>query len=221
MGRTLKALELGCGKTPFEMEGLEVTHLDSAELPDVDIIHDLNEFPWPFEDESFDMVLAFHILEHLEDFPRAMGEIHRILRDGGLLVVRVPHFRHWMAFSDMTHQGFFTLCSFNHYDPKTLAGKRFGHETDEVGFRVVSQRVTYLPLDMRRNRLIRAVSAPFAALLSFMTNNMTFVMEELIFPFLSPREALFLISKGEPDSKIVEMGRMIENLYDFKMRFDT
>lgn len=38
----------------------------------------------PFADESFDGVIANHMLFHVEDRPRALGEIARVLRSGGL-----------------------------------------------------------------------------------------------------------------------------------------
>jgi ubiquinone/menaquinone biosynthesis C-methylase UbiE len=45
----------------------------------------------PFENESFEVVLAFHVLEHLllEDRHKAVGEIWRVLAPGGAAVVRV------------------------------------------------------------------------------------------------------------------------------------
>lgn len=45
----------------------------------------------PFRDETFDRVLASHMLEHVERFDRAWREIHRVLRVGGQLEVRVPY----------------------------------------------------------------------------------------------------------------------------------
>jgi SAM-dependent methyltransferase len=44
----------------------------------------------PFGDESFDKVIASEILEHVPDDRRAMAEIARILRPGGVAAVTVP-----------------------------------------------------------------------------------------------------------------------------------
>jgi SAM-dependent methyltransferase len=46
----------------------------------------------PLRDQSFDLVTCIDVLEHLEDDRRAIGELVRILRPGGLLVVSVPAF---------------------------------------------------------------------------------------------------------------------------------
>jgi ubiquinone/menaquinone biosynthesis C-methylase UbiE len=39
----------------------------------------------PFEDGSFDAVIANHMLYHVPDRPKALGEIHRVLKSGGHL----------------------------------------------------------------------------------------------------------------------------------------
>lgn len=45
----------------------------------------------PFADGSFDKVLLSEVLEHLDDDRRALRELHRILRPGGILAISVPH----------------------------------------------------------------------------------------------------------------------------------
>jgi SAM-dependent methyltransferase len=48
--------------------------------------------PFPFADATFDAVLCCEILEHLQHDPlAALGEIHRVLRRGGALVVTTPN----------------------------------------------------------------------------------------------------------------------------------
>jgi SAM-dependent methyltransferase len=50
----------------------------------------------PFADGAFDVVLCLDVLEHLAyaDQPRALAEIHRVLRSGGELLVSVPNLAH-------------------------------------------------------------------------------------------------------------------------------
>jgi SAM-dependent methyltransferase len=55
---------------------------------DVDYRIDLQNMPFP--DESYDFVFASHVLEHIPDDRKAMGEIRRILRSGGIAVLPVP-----------------------------------------------------------------------------------------------------------------------------------
>jgi SAM-dependent methyltransferase len=40
----------------------------------------------PFDDASFDLVLGHAVLHHLPDLPRAFGEFHRVLREGGTVL---------------------------------------------------------------------------------------------------------------------------------------
>jgi SAM-dependent methyltransferase len=44
----------------------------------------------PFEDNSFDRILAIHVLEHLPDLPSALREVARLLRPAGRFVVVIP-----------------------------------------------------------------------------------------------------------------------------------
>jgi SAM-dependent methyltransferase len=60
----------------------------------------------PFEDDSFDAVIAAEILEHLPDDETAMAELFRVLRPGGQIAVTVPRWgpeRVCWALSDAYH----------------------------------------------------------------------------------------------------------------------
>jgi SAM-dependent methyltransferase len=122
-----KVLDVGCGsaKTPGAVG------LDISPDTDADIVHDLNVFPYPIEDSSFDHVLMQDVLEHVSDPIAVLNELHRILRPGGRLQLRTPHFSSILAYSDPTHQHYFSALAI-----RSLAKPRFAHYTD-VRFRVV------------------------------------------------------------------------------------
>ena len=44
----------------------------------------------PYEDGSFDRAVAVHVLEHLPDLPRAVAELHRLLRVNGIFSIVIP-----------------------------------------------------------------------------------------------------------------------------------
>lgn len=78
-----------------------------------DVIHDLEIFPYPFKDNSFDYILASHVLEHLKDVPRVMNELWRMSKDGAIIEIKVPYYNNYNAFRDLSHIRFFTWDSFS------------------------------------------------------------------------------------------------------------
>lgn len=86
-GTELKRLNLGSG--PDKREDYLNIDIDSRNNPD--ILHDLNHVPWPIPSGSFDEVLASHVLEHLVNPLSAAFEAWRVLKPGGLFIVKVPH----------------------------------------------------------------------------------------------------------------------------------
>jgi SAM-dependent methyltransferase len=91
-------LNLGCGKDIRE----DWINLDVVNLPGVDIVHDINQTPLPFDDN----ILCSSVLEHVDYIP-LLRDLCRILKPGGKLMVIVPHFTSKYAFADPTHVRFF------------------------------------------------------------------------------------------------------------------
>jgi len=56
-------LNLGCGYTILD----GWVNLDYLDGQGVDVVHDLEKFPYPFKDNTFDKVLASHIIEHVSN----------------------------------------------------------------------------------------------------------------------------------------------------------
>ncbi|MEM4247194.1 MAG: methyltransferase domain-containing protein [Candidatus Woesearchaeota archaeon] len=80
-----KGLNLGSG--PHPLTGfVNVDYYFPA-----DVRHDLNKFPYPFKDESFDFILASAIMEHLDDDIAFLKECHRLLKKRGKILISVPH----------------------------------------------------------------------------------------------------------------------------------
>jgi len=101
IGRGKRVLDLGCRSgalTRHFLEGNELVGLDVdaaalAKASDLGIepVQANVEEPLPFEDASYDAVVAGELFEHLQ-FPDALvAEIARVLRPGGVLVGSVPN----------------------------------------------------------------------------------------------------------------------------------
>ena len=93
-------LDLGCG--PGKMPG--TTGVDIVPAPGVDVVHDLNDIPWPFEAGTVTFVNARHIIEHVDDIALFMREIHRVCSDGAEVVIETPHFTSLDSWADPTHR---------------------------------------------------------------------------------------------------------------------
>ena len=86
-------LEIGAFTDPLPVpDATRVMHSDWMVHPGVrapDIVSDAESFA-TVADETFDFVIANHVLEHLTDPIRALAEWHRILKPGGLLMLALP-----------------------------------------------------------------------------------------------------------------------------------
>ena len=109
-------LNLGCGQ--FKKEGY--INLDVSELSKPDIIHDLDDIPYPFEENSFCSIEADHVLEHLKDPFRVMKELYRLLKPGGKVYIKVPHFSR--AMSHPQHKSGFDATFSRYFDDKFVGG---------------------------------------------------------------------------------------------------
>lgn len=111
--------------------------VDVLALPGVDTVYDLNMIPWPYPDQSFDVVYAHSVLEHLHSTVAVMEEIWRILRPGGRVVISVPYFRSTDAFVDPTHIHFFTSHSMDNFLLREKGRSNYSYTNrafKEVGF---------------------------------------------------------------------------------------
>lgn len=86
--REIEKLNIGCGQFPKK----DYINLDVDQSSKADIFWDLEKIPYPFENNSFFLIEASHVLEHLSNPLEVMKELHRILAPGGKLIIKVPHF---------------------------------------------------------------------------------------------------------------------------------
>ena len=121
----IKRLILGCGpRWPRGEEPYQDTFLDIRQFGNVDVVHDLNVTPWPFEDNEFQSISAVHVIEHLQDLLSFMDECWRVLSPGGTLYLETPHagMDVGLTHSDPTHIRCYTLHTFiNYFSPEGTA----------------------------------------------------------------------------------------------------
>ena len=113
---TLCKINLGAGA---DIRHGFVNH-DIAALTGIDVVHDLNQTPWPWAENSADEIVAKDLIEHLDDFMAAMEEIHRILVPGGIAKIKVPYWNSVSRYADPTHQRGFHEITFQFFDPTSV-----------------------------------------------------------------------------------------------------
>ena len=139
-----KILDFGCGRN--KLPG--ALGVDVNPYSDADIIHDLDEFPYPFPDQVFDEIRAASVIEHLQDIVLVMDQLHRITKTGGILKITVPFFTSRYAHTDITHQHVFTSRSFDYFDP---AEELSAFAYSECHFRKLKVEYEPLPNVYRHN----------------------------------------------------------------------
>jgi SAM-dependent methyltransferase len=121
----LDTLNVGCGKRPIKGATNHDQRLDPAR-PWVTVAHDLNVLPWPWADESYDKIVARAVLEHLDiDLVHSLNECWRILRRKGILYLKLPFWHSDIAHADPTHRWFFSVRSFDQFDPARRRGREY------------------------------------------------------------------------------------------------
>jgi len=99
MNNEIKKLNLGAGE--FKKEGY--VNVDWQDLTNPDVKHNLNMYPYPFKENTFDLIEASHVLEHLDKPFDTMRELCRILKPGGKLIIKVPHFSRGFTHAEHSH----------------------------------------------------------------------------------------------------------------------
>lgn len=132
-----RRLVLGAGSD--QKEGC-VHHDKEKFYPHIDVVHDLDVLPWPWEDGSWDYVEMSDVIEHLHaGVTEVMDELWRIVAPGGHIFLHVPKAGSWQHTTDPTHTRAFELKSFDYYDPETEYGRQYRYT--EKGWRIIKRTI--------------------------------------------------------------------------------
>lgn len=96
-------------------------NVDIRDIPQVDIVWDLEKTPWPFPDNCADMLVASHLVEHINPhkgvFINFMDEAWRIAKVGAEFLISTPFAGSYGYYQDPTHVNPCNDATFWYFDP--------------------------------------------------------------------------------------------------------
>jgi Methyltransferase domain len=129
---TDKKLKLNLGSGFKKLDGF--VNVDNQDIANPDVKHDLMQFPWPFEDNSVDHIVAKDILEHVgttpQDFIDVLKEMYRVSVNGAAWEIQFPHHRSDLAYDDPTHVRRLTQTTFKLFDQKRAKAMMDANQAD-------------------------------------------------------------------------------------------
>ena len=110
-------IDIGGGANPQP----DSINMDVRPLPGVNVVHDWNVLPWPFPDCCATLLIAGHVVEHVNPanfgFIKWMDECWRILKYDGQLMLTTPFAGSTAYWSDPTHVNGCTNRTWEWFDP--------------------------------------------------------------------------------------------------------
>lgn len=173
----VNSLDIGCGRSKTS----GCIGIDRVALPGVDIVHDLDQFPWPFPDNKFSIIYANHFLEHVSHILETLAEIHRICKADGRVMIRVPHYASDNFHTDLTHKVAFGYRSFDHF---SINGKTTYDFYAPFKFKILHRRIKFMS-PLRRFDPFRTLGV------ETLVNTFPRLYERFFVYWLSPAEIQF------------------------------
>ncbi len=119
----MKTLDVGCGILKYP----GAIGLDRNPRSRADVLADLDHFPYPFRDNSFDHVRAVHVIEHVSDVIHTIEEFARLVKPGGSIYIATPHYTDFSSFCDPTHKWHLNSYSLRYFGEDNAG---FGYYSD-------------------------------------------------------------------------------------------
>lgn len=151
-------LNLGCG-AQIKPGWVNV---DVAKQEGVDVVHDLDVGPWPFEDQAAAAIEAWDVFEHVSDPILFITECHRVLQPFKYLHLHTPHYTSPDAFTDPTHRRFPTEHTFDYWIPGRLLFDRHNKAYGGVSFDLVDMHMDQGSMDITLRKIAGPPNGPGA-----------------------------------------------------------
>lgn len=101
-------------------------NVDIRDLSQVDIVQDLEKFPWNIPSDCASLVMASHLVEHIDPaqgkFLKFMDEVWRILKKDGEFIIATPYAGSPGYWQDPTHCNGCNEATWAYFDPLYAGG---------------------------------------------------------------------------------------------------
>lgn len=115
-------LDIGCGEN--KQDGF--VGMDIRPMKGIDIVQDLETFPWPLPNESVGFAMASHVVEHINParfgFVNFMNEVWRVMKPKGRFAIACPYGVSSSFVQDPTHVNPCNERTWAYFDPMDLSG---------------------------------------------------------------------------------------------------
>jgi predicted SAM-dependent methyltransferase len=94
-------LDIGCGRN----KQVGFIGVDKRDVEGVDVVHDIEVFPWPIPDGCCSVIMMSHVVEHIKPWLQLdmMNELWRVMEVDGLLMIATPYATSFGYYQDPTH----------------------------------------------------------------------------------------------------------------------
>ena len=110
-------LDIGGGGNP--QDGF--VNMDMRALPEVDIVWNCTDFPWPLPDDCVLVAMASHLVEHINPanfgFVKFMDEVWRVMKPDGEFMIAAPNGSSQGYLQDPTHCNPCNEATWSYFDP--------------------------------------------------------------------------------------------------------
>jgi len=183
------SLELGCGDSKVYQHSIAI---DLIAFPDVDIVGDIYEVLQNFPSNSVKYIFSSHVFEHLNNLPKILIEIERILQVDGELDVIVPHFSNSFFYSDPTHTKFFGLYTFSYFFHGSIFRRSIPRYAEINGMELIDVKLIFK--SYRPHYISHAIRKFFQVIFN-LSRYMQETYEESFVNFISCYEVQFRVKK--------------------------
>ncbi len=159
-------------------------NVDVNKQAKADVYHNLDKFPYPFKDNTFDVIYLSHVLEHLEDPMRVVKELWRISKPKGKVIIKVPHWSSYLAHHP-EHKTYYSSETFKHFE----INENEYYDTN-AGFKVLKKEFK----TMKTNRAIwKPVEWVCRYILEPILNTNSLLTDQILCKFLPINEIHFVL----------------------------